>query len=555
MNDFFSKLKDKCISFEYFGDNDIATGLELKMIIENEDYFKHLYEDYPMEGVASFEDYCVYLIYSKFALYKGMVPMLAKDEYKEIISNFSDEAKTRIEAVNNGDVIRFINSHISEIFESELEIIGIKHVTLDLIAKFKNGISEETYLWLCDNYDYLLLDRFESFESIFEKYSYLFDGIFKTGKYQEIKSLREETIFNIFSRIYQKESSPLRQTVNRVVTVLAEDILEMCKNADENNVIFVDRTLRRFYASLVKMKSPLANNFVAVKKKMTALLNESLKRNGVAFQYEIPTGQIVELWKKQEKWEVRMVTLTHVADSSEEGELQFHSRLEVEESPEKSLMDMVSTNMNRDDYYTLSLQEKLSIIRAIESGTFQTLMYDRENYVELLNMIMSVMMFINEQFGCDEERLDLDVKILDSYLQMCMAEADVARETDIALCYGASMFLCALIDKLMRILYVNIAGVDQYIAIDKLTIGQTLNPNDQIMKDYFGEKHLRHLAFFLSKDGIKERNIGFNYRNSLAHWTIDANAVTKGLVAQLLWLFVDVLNTIFIHLMKQEFKN
>lgn len=555
MNDFLNRLKDKCISFEYFGDGDIATGVELKTIIENEDYFNQLYEEFSLVGISSFEDYCVYLIYCKFALYKGMVPMLAKDEYKDIINRFSDNAKEKVEGISNGDIIRFINAHVADIFEAELEVIGIKHVTLDLIAKYKNGISEEVYTWLCNKYDYMLLNRFDSFESIFEKYPSLFDGIFPTGKYQEINSLREETTFTIFSRIYQKGSSPLKQTVDRVVGVLAKDILEMCENANENKVMLVDRTFRRFYSCLVKMKSPIANTFVPVKKKLEALLNESVKKNGIEFKYEIPTGKIVEQWKKQENWEVRMIALTHVGEVDKSGNITFHSRIEVQGDSEKSLMDMVSTNMSKDEYYTLSLQEKLSIIRAIESGTFQTLMYDRENYVELLNMIMSVMMFINEQFGCDEERLDLDVKILDSHLQMCMAEADVARETDIALCYGASMFLCALIDNLMRILYVNIAGVDQYIAIDKLTIGQTLNPNDQIMKDYFGEKHLRHLAFFLSKDGIKERNIGFNYRNSLAHWTIDASAVTKGLVAQLLWLFVDVLNTIFIHLMKQEFKN
>ena len=547
MNDFLKRIKGKCLSFEYFGNGDIATGVEIKSIIKNVDYFKQLYEDFPLVNLSSFEDYCIYLIYRKFALYKDIIPMLAKDEYKVIIDEFSDVAKAKIEAVNIGDVIRFINDHIGEIFETELEITGIKHVTLDLIAKYKNGISEEAYMWLCSSYDYLLLNRFENFESIFEKYPDLFDSIFTTGKYQEINKLREETVFNIFSRIYQKKCSPLRPTVDRVVSVLTKDILEMCENANENNAMIVNRTFQRFYTCLTKIKSPIVNIFVPVKKKMELLLNESLKNNGIEFKYEIPTSQIIELWEKQEQWEVRMITLTHAGKVLENGNITLHSRIEVEGDSEKNWIDMIATNMNNDEYYTFSLQEKLSIIATIESGTFLALMQKRETYSELINMVMSVIMFVSEQFGCDEERLDLDVKILDSYLQMCMVETKELRETDIALCYGASMFICALIDKIMRILYVNEAGVDQYIDIEKLSLGQTLNPHDQIMKDYFGEKHIKHLAFFLNKDGVKERNIGFNYRNSLAHWTIDPNEVNKGLVAQLMWLFTDIINTIIIH--------
>ena len=551
MGDFLSQLEDKAISFEYFGKNDIATGIELKDIVDNKEFYFKLIDEYPLTGINDLQDYCIYLIYDKFSKYEEMIPLLAKEEYKECIRKLTDTVRIIVESVKTADVIKFINGNISDIFESDLKIIGIKHVTLDLIAKYKGGISEDTYRWLCKDYDYLLLDRFEEFESIFEKYTDLFDGIFKTGKYQEIDSLREETIFNIFTSIYRKTNSPLKITVNRVVTVLSNDILELCENATLENVMFVERTLRRFYSCLVKMESPIANSFVSVKKRVEALLNESLKKNGQVFKYEIPTGQIIDEWKKQREWEVRMITLTHEKVVDDKGKLRLRSRMEIEDNAEKSIMDMVSTNIPKDDYYTFELQQRLSIIESIEVGTLISLMRNYDTYCELMNMLMSVTRFISEKLECSEEQLDFDLKILDSHLQMCMSAEEkakeTAKETDIALCYGASMFLCALIDKLLRILYVHIAGVNQYIAVDKVTLGNTLNPNNKLMRDFFGEKHIRHLAFILSKDGIKERTIGYNRRNSLAHWTINPNTVTTSLVAELVWMFIDVMNTIFIH--------
>lgn len=552
MNDFLKRIKDKIISFESFGDNDIATGIELKTIIEDEKNFTQLFSDYPLEKLLTLEDYCVYLIYRKLSSSVDMVPMLAKDEYKVSVSRIAHEAKLKADAVEKGDVIKFINNNIKELFESNLEIIGIEHVTLDLIAKYRTGISEKSYQWLCEKYDYLLLNRFDSFESVFEKYPKLFDGIFKTGSYQEINSLREEIVYNIFLSVYKKENSKLKKTIDRVLPVLANDILELCNSADENNVMFVERSLKRFTDCLEKMKNPLVNNFLAAKNHVNKLLNESIKKNGFKFEYKIPTGQILDLWKNEKRWVIKLIALTHTVEKSDAEKIIFRSRIEVDCGAEKNLMDLVYTNKNKDDYYTLSLQEKLSIVGAVEAATFIALIHDKESYDEFMKMIMSAVMLISENFECDDEQFDLDIKILDNYLQMCMGSDGKARETDIALCYGASMFLCALIDKLLRVLYVRLTGVDKYISLDKLTLGQILNPNAQEMKSYFGEKHIRHLTYFLSKDGIKERNIGFNYRNSLAHWTIDPDSVSLNLVAQLLWLFVDVMNTIFIKIIQSD---
>ena len=550
MSTFLNMIKDKCISFEYFGIGDSATEIEIKEIIENQVFYRTMLDECKqIEGIGTMEDYYKYFICLKYSQFQELVPMLAKDEFKKIINDFSIEASTAVQKINNGEVIKFINTNINEIFESKVEVIGIEEVTLNYIEKFKNGISEEAYKWLVFHYDYLLLDRFESFETIFEKYPYLFEQIFKTGHYEEVRSLREETVFDIFSRVYRKEKSPLKKTVDRVVPILVEDIFQLCSKATKDNVFFIERTVRRFIKCLNDIKSSYVNQFVEPLKTIELLLNESVKENGYHSKYEIPMGEIINLWKKQKEWEKRFISLTHDWLVKYDGKIKFKSRLEVDTNGKNGFLDEICSNSNSDDYYTRSLQDKLNIVSAIETATILSIMQDEGMYSELIGMLMSVMDFISNRFNCGIENFEKDIKILDKHLQMSMQANDYDADTQIALCYGASMFICALIDKLMKSLYLYVVGVEKYISIDKVTLGQTLNPNDTFMRAYLGEKHIRHLAYFLSKDGERERVIGYNHRNSLAHWTINPDSVSISLVGQLMWLFIDVVNTIFTKLL------
>ena len=108
----------------------------------------------------------------------------------------------------------------------------------------------------------------------------------------------------------------------------------------------------------------------------------------------------------------------------------------------------------------------------------------------------------------------------------------------------------------MRIVYLKVVGLKEYVSINKATLGQTLNSNNPYMRDYFGEKHIRHLAYFLVKDndkcGNRQERIGLDYRNLLAHWEIKPDEVSIDLVALLMWLFIDIVNTIYIKESKNQ---
>ena len=310
--------------------------------------------------------------------------------------------------------------------------------------------------------------------------------------------------------------------------------------------------MKRFVKCLNDIKSPYVNQFNEPLKIIESLLYESVKENGHHTKFKILTDEIVDLWKKQKEWEKRFISLSHDWLVQDDGKIMFKSRLEVDANGKKRFFDKICSNSNCDDYYTRSFQDKLNNVSAIETGTILYIMQDANMYSELMGMLMSVMEFISDRFNCGIENFEKDIKILDKHLQMSMQANDYDADTQIALCYGASMFICALIDKFMKSLYLYVVGVEKYVSIDKVTLGQTLNPNDTFMRAYLGEKHIRHLAYFLCKDGERERIIGYNYRNSLAHWTINPDSVSISLVGQLMWLFIDVVNTIFTKLLFEK---
>lgn len=112
-------------------------------------------------------------------------------------------------------------------------------------------------------------------------------------------------------------------------------------------------------------------------------------------------------------------------------------------------------------------------------------------------------------------------------------------------CYGAAMFACALIEKVMRIAYQRIAKNDKYIPIEKATLGEMLSTNNPYFVAIFGEYHLKNLSYYLTH--IPPEKIGRNYRNALAHWAdITVDTLEPFLVYKLLWLLCDVMVTLIL---------
>ena len=542
---FQEQLREKHIHFStrYYGLNDLTTSWEIRGIVDNQELFDNLYEQYPLVSLETLDDYLLYLYSRKISSMSEIVPLLLRDDHKNVISHLIDEATKACNKISNGTLVRFINSHIEEIFDAEGSSSDIRYTTLDLIASFSNGISKDVYAFLCSKYGYLLLDRFDSFEKVFEKYPCLFSGMFPTGSLNEIEGFRFETILGIFAHIWNKDHTDLKATVERILPVMCSDAEKLADEKEYRLVMTNEQILARMYAFLNTIKHPRANDFLILHKKVEKQLEEGLEENGQLFSYEIPVGEIIKQYRSKTNWEVRLLSITHSAEFQGE-KVSFASRLSKDEKVKSKLIDLVSTNVPTDDYYTLSRQQMLSIISSVGEGTLLGIVKDNELFGDYLSLLLSAITFISETLKCEEEKLQEDAQILGNMLNLVVSNTEKGEEILVPFCYSSCMFLCALSEKLLRVTYIALVGGNKYIPIDYIALGQLLNKDNSELKSVFGEIHLKNLAFFFLQVG--EKRVGYNYRNSLAHWkNIDKKAVCPQFVLRLLYLFTDIVNTVF----------
>ena len=168
------------LSIPIYGANDIATGWEIKSIVESQEALLDYYSNNVFNDISCLDDYYAYHIALKLISFRDIVPRLINEEHKPIVSSVSDCAEKSIALVENGELIRFINNSASEIFKKESfdDYYDVYDVTLDIIAKYITGFKKEVFETLCKECRYLLIDRFDQFEKAFEQYPDLFDQLY-----------------------------------------------------------------------------------------------------------------------------------------------------------------------------------------------------------------------------------------------------------------------------------------------------------------------------------------------------------------------------------------
>lgn len=540
--------KNIILSLRNYGPQDLWTGWEVKSIVENPDVFNDLYSRFPLTGISSLDDYYLYLLSRKLVGMREVIPALLQDSHKDIISKLSDDAEKALSVVGNGDVVKFINRNFQDIFEKEKTSSDVRFVTLDLVAKYSTGISRDTFAFLCSDYGFLLIDRFDQFEKTFEQNPDLFESIYPTGSLDEINSFRVEKTLDIWCHILSKGKSSLKEPVEKRVAVLAEDIKTLSETATIDNIMQVEGTIREFYSFLQQIQSPLANEFAEYAKAAAGLLSKNILERGQSFRYEIPVEEIINRWKKTEDWEVRLLSITHDL-KSEEDTLTFVSRLSMEPETKHSLLDFVSTNVPTDDFFTMSHQQTLSIMASVGTGTMIGILRNQDTLMDYLNLVASAVQLISEQLNVEGEQLLQDVGMFSALVQLVANNLEISNDATRGMCYGASMYTCAFSEKLLRVLYFHLAKDERYIPINKATIGELLVVSNTHIVDIFGENHVKNLSFFLQRTAPS--NVGQNIRNTLAHWVnVSTEAMTPFFVAKMIWIYTDILNTVFWYCLK-----
>lgn len=547
MQSIVKELEEKNIHFtlEFYGKEDYGIFWDINSVLENREYFQNKFSTYKLHGIDSIYDYLDYLYLRKCVMLQEMIPAIKSDEDQQAFQNISNLAKEQYDCIENGLIIQFINRSYKEIFAEKYHEYSLPHITLEMIIKFQGGINREVFEYLAQNYNYLLIYRFQDFKKKFENEPELFEMLFHEKNLEEIQSLRFDTVFPVFVSIWNGSNARLKEIIYSIIETVIFDMEELVKNMDQNdyrNILILEKHFQYVYKFMKKIKHPKANIFRGYEADIETKLEEDIKVHGQSFQHELPIGKIVNYIKGLPNWKVQMLSLTH--DCKYENNVkEFISCFSGPSKGKQGLIDMVSSNIPSDNYFTYSHQQELNIIASLGAATVFAIWHDEELFPGCLQWYNVFLTFISEKMGEGIE-LSEDLETLYIMLQPVILSDEIDKRDIAPLCYGPAMFICALTEKLLRTFYIHLIKDKVYVPLTSATLGTLLSPDNQEMVNIFGKDHLKSLSFFFCTVGDKK--IGMNYRNNLAHWLGVRNRdLDSMLVAKLFFLYTDVINTIF----------
>ena len=229
-----------------------------------------------------------------------------------------------------------------------------------------------------------------------------------------------------------------------------------------------------------------------------------------------------------------------------DGQLEIVSRLSVQSKGKTALIDHLSGNAPVDDYFTTSHQEKLIILSNVETSMFSEVFCNLDTIDEYSDMLIGAVALLGDRMELGNEFFEADVVLLVAMIRQLYVNSASDNVVRQALSYGLSMYTCALSEKILREFYRHQLIDIEYVPLENATLGSLISINNQIIVPIFGITHIKNLQYFLSKDNSNK--VGYNIRNSLAHWAdISPEVLTPVYAAHVLWLFTDILNTLIAH--------
>lgn len=534
--------KNVSVALEYFGINDLATSLDVNDIIDKHSYIIQYFSDnhnLTLDNIDYFLDYCYA---DKILKMKEIIPLINTEENKRLFSNVINIIEIYLDNIPIEKVIKFINQNYPELFNEKYRDYGLTHITLDFIMKYQSGINKDVYKFLIREYDYLILDNYDKFLKKIEKDNELFSELFEIEKVLNLFSIRQDIIQDIFISIINRNKSSLIMKVNNIIEnlIVKEEIV--VKDINDGNIMQYELEIKSFHRFLKKIKHQKANDFSSYVYELQIKMNSYLLENGQHISYEMPIEEILDKLRSEEKWELKLLMLTHTNINS-----IIQSSLNMPSEGKKGLVDYVSTNFETDDHYTRSHIRKLDLLQTIGSATWLGIIKDNYLFHESLNWFLGYIHFIFEKIGYEEFELSNDLILLYQMLDNSRnINQDKDSQLEASLCYGVCMFICSFIEKVLRIVYSELKRELEYVPVEKITLGDLLNDKNSLYKEIFGEYQLKHLRYFLLTDGDKK--IGRNYRNSLAHYySIKAENINMFLAGKLMFIFTNIITSFFVY--------
>lgn len=537
-------------SFQEDSDVDSAAiNREIQTVAENRDFFDSLFTKHPLSAVRDINDFYYFLLAKKISSMQGPVYPFSS-QYSQLLKGIADKASD-IYKQGKRDAINYLNDHTDEIFQDSQSDCDLRNAALDSIIELQGAIHKEVFKYLCQKRPSMIIERFDDLERVFDKAenSDLFTTLFPSGHYfpgdnqsgqKLIDSLWLQSVLDIWKKEYSKNTGR-RWLIENYISELSQDAESLCDELSEWNVYEAETAVKSLCSFLKEIKShksdDLSEDITAVEK-----LEIKIRDDKVTFVQHLFDNLGAKKWRNTTDSKSKLLMLTHY--HVDPGKYKSHLSKKKEMSKGENRTDVPD-----DKFFSPDYRRELSRLEAYQVAYFMAILRDQSAFDEYSRLVEHRIRYISGKIPKHEDGLTEDTEMMLAMLHLEYQKLNNTSQEQIIFCYSLSVFICSLIEKLLRMFYCCMTKVSDF---ENLTLGKLLNVQKTKLVSAFGSDHIRALAYFLtSTPGIK---LGRNYRNSLDHWSLcmSPGDMTPIFASSLLWLFTDILNSVSLYFDSQH---
>lgn len=521
--------------FKFYGLGDYATNYDIQELLSNKDTIYEYYQakDGSIKNLDDFVDFLFLRKYSSFSQIEDIISQEYKKEFEDIIAFITENLKK----YKSNYVITFLQDKaIDLINESKYNIISN---VFDLAFEYHSAC-QDILMYIAQNKLYLIINNFEDIKKIVLKYPNICLEILSEKHFDEIKNYMLKGYFKVLKYFINKKLYLTEiDKILKFISKYAEDIFNKINKDNALQFEIIYKEILEF------LKDIKYNDYIKMEKnlpKLEEFMQEYLNTHGHEFSYEIPLQKLLEPFKKDNiSLQEKVLALTHLRNK--EGTLESYYTTVAKITHKSITEQLCSTSTPFDDYLTITKQQTLDLYDYTYLTCLQYFI-NKNRIKDFISILSALTKSVCVYYKLDFEELEFEIDyniLLNMYMEL-FSSYEVKNDFLVkGLSYSISMYIMALIEKLLRNLYIE-KNIEIYVKNDWSSLGNLLNENNKTIVDLIGIDNVKIISYYLIKYNGK---FGFNYRNNFAHYknisTKDMNHHTVLKTTQILLCIVNEL--------------
>lgn len=546
------KAKENTVTLLYYGKNDMASGFQVKTLIDNFDDINNYYNTKTL-NIDNLDDYIDYIFIDTFSQLKEILPMVRDDLKKKVSTAINDIIAVK-ERYKKRDINKYIKNNYEIILsreklkQYELRAYEIIEYSLNYIKSNFQYFKEnyELYKYIVENYAYKIFYNFNDYRDIFMKYPELNDVLFSKQIIEGQMSTKIKDLKDALKMIKKNNVKLFKDSIGIVYNMVKKRSF----NTDIEKVMYtyddIKETMRLFEAL---GENALYDEFNEELRKQDIILNDYIVKNGYHSKFEISINDLVKVFEDEKlSWEIKSLMITHTRRNN-----KMCSRIQsaIENKVQSQLIDKIgSTNIDVNDYFTYSVQNHLSITMILGKSMINYMLSDDYRFKELINYMFAGIANYIEQNNIDIPNIDDDFNMLNYALKNLLIE-NQKEERDNLVCeywnYNVLHLSIGIIEKVLREICYKFIIVNKYIPYKNLTIDNILSLPET--ENFMGQANIRAFRYYLTS----YNTVGKNLRNDICHYNNNIKEIcTYENVLEVIYILLTISNELLLKIIEKK---